>query len=197
MRVTSTIKAIKDRCPEFNNRVFGAAEFGQLQDNANPESLPSAYVFTIAEYPSEDQRSENSYQQTISADIAVVCLIDNRADSRGQSSADRAEDIKESLFKALLSWSPIKDDKFAFYKYSKYNILKVTPAVLAVQFEFKCEYTISEEDTRQPIELEETTGRFDELNGTLTKNFNGGVDFIVKDKPDDKVDAQFKFKDLW
>ena len=196
MRVTSTIEAIKNRCPEFNKRVFGAAEFGQLQDTVNPEALPSAYVFTIAEYPSEDQRSENSYHQTISADIAVVCLLDNRADARGQSSADKAEDIKESLFRALLSWSPIKDN-FAFYKYSKFHILKVTSAVLAVQFEFKCEYTISEEDTRQPIELEESTGRFEELNGTVTENFNGGVDFIVKDKPDNKLDAQFKFKDLW
>lgn len=86
----------------------------------------------------------------------------------------------------------------AIYSYQKYSVLKVEEPILAVQIDLQCTYEISQKDTRQPDELEETTGKFNELNATVSDEFKGGVDVIGKDdKPDGQIDAQFKFKDLW
>ena len=190
MKVNSTIKALRERCPSFKNRIFGSAEFGRLQmERLNPSQMPTAYVFTKDETPAEEQRTENSYYQEITATVSIVMLIDNSVDPRGQTSADKVEDLKEEIFKSLLSWSPLKDLS-SIYTYSGYEVLKFTPAALATQLDFICTYAINEEDTRQPIQIEEDSGQF--------KDMLIDVDMIGDDnKPDGQIDAKFKVKDLW
>ena len=100
MRVSTTIKALRERCPIFNERVFGAAEFNALPEVINPEALPAAYVFTLNESPEELQRTENHFYQEITATIAVVVLVPT-GDERGQAGADLVEDCKEQIFKAI------------------------------------------------------------------------------------------------
>lgn len=86
----------------------------------------------------------------------------------------------------------------AIYSYDRFDVLRITPAISVFELDLICTYEISSKDTRQPDELEETTGKFNELNATVSDEFKGGVDVIGQsDKPDGQIDAQFKFKDLW
>ena len=188
MRVSTTIKALRERCSIFNERVFGAAEFNALPEVINPESLPAAYVFTLNESPEELQRTENYFYQEITATIAVVVLVPT-GDERGQAGADLVEDCKEQIFKAILSWSPTDDNK-AIYEYSAYNLLRIVGGVMFVQLEFTCTYAINYEDTRQPDEIESQVGKLETINMD--------VDMIGKDnKPDGQIDVKARFKDLW
>lgn len=183
MRVSSTIKALRERCPSFENRVFGAMEWMTL--SVNPKEYPAAYVFTVSENPKELQGSENWYKQDVTATVAVVLAVPS-ADLRGQDGADLVEDLKEEVFKAILSWAPT-DDKQCIYEYSNYRVIdnSAAPSVWFVQLEFTCDYLLSSEDTRQPIELEETTGKFDTMYTD--------VDMIGDDgKPDGQIDAKLR-----
>lgn len=189
MNVQTTIKAIRDYCPSFNNRVYGCSEFARLDlESLNPGGLPSAYVFTLAEAPSEPQRSQNSYYQDIIATVAVVLLVDNSSDRRGQASTDNAEDLKSEIFKAILGWSPTSD-KFQIYEYQNYSILRITPSVIAIQLEFQCVYTITELDTRQYVDLCDLS--------ELTK-MHADID-VIRDNtkaPDGHIEASFEVNNL-
>lgn len=191
MKVDTTIKAIRDLCPCFENRVFGAVELGQLQLNSvNPTNIPAAYVISAREDPQEDQCTANSYYQEIIATIDVIVLVNNTADNRGQNSANTIEEIKSSLFKALLSWSPIDDDNQAIYTYAGCSLRNLTPAVVAYDIEFNTSYVIDIEDTRQQVELNEQTGKFEYADIDVDMIADG-------QKPDDQIDAKVQIKDLW
>lgn len=183
MRVSSTIKALRERCPSFGNRVFGAMEWNNL--SVNPKNYPAAYVFTVSENPKELQRTENWYYQEVTATVAVVIAVPS-ADIRGQDAADLVEDLKEEVFKAILSWSPTAD-KNCVYEYANYRVLdnSEVPAIWFVQLELTCDYAINASDTRQPTELAETSGNFDTLYSD--------VDMIGDDgKPDGQIDAKLR-----
>lgn len=189
MRVSSTIKALRERCPSFKKRVFGAIEWTSLSA-INPADYPAAYVFTVSENPKELQRTENWYHQEITATIAVVIAVPS-ADLRGQDAGDLVEDLKEEVFKAILSWSPTSD-QHCVYEYSNYRVLDTgaAPKVWFVQLEFSVDYAIGYEDTRQPDELAETTGVLDKMYTD--------VDMIGdKGKPDGQIDAKLRLKNVY
>lgn len=189
MKVTSTIQALRDRCPSLNKQVYGALEFTGLANKINPKEFPAAYVFTFRETPKELQRSANSYYQDIVATVAVVVAVPS-SDERGQNALDRVEDLKEEIFKAILSWSPT-DDPQSIYEYSNFSILDNSrcPVVTFVQLEFDCTYQIGYSDTRQPIQLEEDTSELHEVQID--------TDLIKDDKPDGTIELKAQFKDLW
>ena len=196
MKLQTTIEALRKRCPSFNNRVFAFTGPLQLQ-NLNPQKLPAAYVTLVGEVAEVEQVSTNSYYQTITTTVGIMLLVNSQADRRGQNAFDEAEDLKNEVLKALLSWSPTADN-MAVYSYQKYSVLKVEEPILATQIDLQCTTELRSADTRQPVELEETTDKFNELNATVSDTFKGGVDMIGQgNKPDGEIDSQFKFKDLW
>ena len=189
MRVSSTIKALRERCPSFNKRVFGLMEWVNLSA-INPKDLPAAYVFTVSENPQELQRSENWYYQEVTATVAVVLAVSS-ADIRGQDAGDLVEDLKDEVFKAILSWAPLSDNQ-CIYSYSNYRVLdnSASPKVWFVQLEFTCDYVIDDKDTRQPQQLAEDCGNFDTVYSD--------VDMIGDDnKPDGNIDAKVRITGLY
>ena len=198
MRVSSTIKALRERCPSFKNRVFGAIEWTSLSA-LNPADYPAAYVFTVSENPKDLQRTENWYYQEITATIAVVIAVPS-SDLRGQDAGDLIEDLKEEVFKAILSWAP-NDDRNCVYEYSNYRVLDTgaAPKVWFVQLEFSVDYVIGYGDTRQPEDLSDlpdatgnkpTVGRLDKLYTD--------VDMIGdEDKPDGIIDGKLRLKNIY
>jgi len=168
MDVTSTIQALRERCPSFHNRVFGTAQMAQVDlENINPEEHPSAYVMCIREDSDDLSVTENSYRQEVTARVAVVLLVPNH-DERGQLASANAEQLKEEVFKAILGWSP-NHDKQSIYVYEQMWVLINNRAYLGIQLEFTVIYAISAVDTRIPDQLEEDTGRFDTLDMSIDK----------------------------
>lgn len=190
MDVTSTIKALRERCPSFENRIFGVASWGAFSlDAVNPESLPAAYVVPIDENPSEAQRTANSYYQEITAAVGVVIVMNNEADERGQDASATAESLKKEIYKAILSWSPT-DDPQAIYENPRQQTIHCDRAVLIWQLTFECTYAIGLEDTRQPDQLAEDCGNFDSMHVDVDMISSSGA-------PDGKIDATVHLTDLY
>ncbi len=196
MKLQSTIKALRERCPSFKQHVYGICEWVNLPLKINPAELPSAYVFKSSEDPTNANISQNSYHQDISTTVAVVVAVPSK-DVRGQSASDTFEDLKDEIFKAILGWSPNFDKRdgsqLDVYEYSRLTLLSTQyKEVIFFQLEFLCSYTINYKDTRIPNELDEVSAPHE------IKQVMGNVDMIGKDnKPDGKIDARFLFSDFY
>ena len=206
MDVTSTIAAVRARCPSFSRRVFGAAEFSQLtREGVNPEALPACYIVCTDEVPENLQATENSYYQVIEARVAVVILASNVRDSRGQHGHAELEKLKEEVFGAILGWSPIKIDKNAIYEYAGYKLMLNDRAVCQGQFDFRLTYAIGSGDTRIPallnpdVKLEKGDPDLDEIPVGEFDTVEADVDIIQQpdNKPDGIKETHFQIKGLY
>ncbi len=199
MEVISTINALRKRCPSFGGRVYGAAEFGNIQLGAvSPSLLPAAYVVCTREDPSESNRSSTSFYQEIINTIAVVVVVSNSLDERGQNSSVEMESLKAEIFKAILGWGPnYKEDSQSYYEYNAYSVLTVHNAALVVQLDFQITTAIDENDARFTDELEIGEGEGDPI-GTFN-TLDVSVDNIEQpaNKPDGEEEAHYTQSNLY
>lgn len=105
MKLTPIIAALRARCPLFENRVGGAAQFKAIPE-AGKLRLPAAYVV-----PSEDvtgeQKSQTDYWQDLTEGFSVIVVLSNERDEKGQwASYDAVHDVRQLIWKALLGWEP-------------------------------------------------------------------------------------------
>lgn len=81
MKLTPIIAALRARCPLFENRVGGAAQFKAIPE-AGKLRLPAAYVV-----PSEDvtgeQKSQTDYWQDLTEGFSVIVVLSNERDEKG------------------------------------------------------------------------------------------------------------------
>ncbi|EER8079450.1 hypothetical protein F0814_004658 [Escherichia coli] len=105
MKLTPVIAALRARCPYFENRVAGAAQFKNLPE-VGKLKLPAAYVVPGDDSPGEN-KSQTDYWQELKEGFSVVVILSNGRDERGQfASYDVVDDVRQMLFKALLGWNP-------------------------------------------------------------------------------------------
>lgn len=143
MLINPIIEALRVRCPVFQNRVAGAAKFDIGLSESAKLAVPCAYVLPLDDSP-EDNTSANGLRQKMVEAIAVVVVVSNVADERGQASADQVEGLRRILWRALLGWSPSTEhDGFTF---QGGTLLKVDRARLWFQFEFGAEMVIDSTD---------------------------------------------------
>ncbi len=103
MKLTPVIAALRARCPYFENRVAGAAQFKNLPE-VGKLRLPAAYVVPGDDSPGEN-KSQTDYWQELKEGFSVVVILSNGRDERGQfASYDVVDDVRQMLFKALLGW---------------------------------------------------------------------------------------------
>lgn len=145
MDLNAIIAALKARCASFGGRVAGAAEYKRLPEAANLD-LPAAYVIPLDENP-EPAQNQNSYRQIVSDSVAVVVVLSNTADERGQGSITSVCAIRAELWAALLGWEP--DADHGRVEYEGGQLLDLDRARLYYQFEFSAETEIDEGDTWQ------------------------------------------------
>ncbi|HFR3119758.1 phage tail terminator protein [Klebsiella pneumoniae] len=182
MKLTPVIAALRARCPVFENRVAGAAQFKDLPE-VGKMKLPSAYVVPGDDSPGE-QKSQTDYWQTLREGFSVIVFVSNGRDERGQfASFDVVHEIRQMLFKALLGWNPEEDGNPIVYDGG--TLLDVNRHELSYQFDFVVETEINEEDTRQYDEL----GDLDEF-----KTLSIDVDFIDPGNgPDGNIEHHTEF----
>lgn len=146
MNLDSVITRIRQSCPSFSERVAGAAEFAALGPNAKV-GLPAAFVIPLDDQAGE-QESMNRYRQKLTDRVAVVVVLDNSADRRGQAAAAGVHALRAELWRALLLWPP--GEEYDGLMYEGGQGLDLNPAHLYYQFEFSAATEISIEDTAQP-----------------------------------------------
>ncbi|HBZ5657276.1 TPA: hypothetical protein MK055_004778, partial [Salmonella enterica subsp. enterica serovar Weltevreden] len=105
MKLTPIIAALRSRCPRFENRVGGAAQFKAIPE-AGKLRLPAAYVVP-AEDVTGEQKSQTDYWQDLTEGFSVIVVLSNERDEKGQwASYDAVHDVRQEIWKALLGWEP-------------------------------------------------------------------------------------------
>ena len=177
MKLAPIIAALRARCPIFENRVAGAAQFKYLPE-VGKMKLPVAYVVPGDDSPGE-QKSQTDYWQDLTEGFSVIVFVSNGRDERGQfASYDVVHDVRQMLFKALLGWNP--EERGEPITYAGGTLLDVNRHELSYQFDFTVLNEIGDDDTRLVDEL----NALDEF-----KTLSIDVDFIDPGKgPDDVVE---------
>lgn len=169
MKLTPIIAALRGRCPFFENRVAGAAQFKNLPE-AGKMKLPAAYVVPGDDSPGE-QKSQTDYWQSLTEGFSVIVFLSNSRDEVGQwASFDAVHDVRNIIFKALLGWNP--DESGNPITYEGGTLLDVNRYELTYQFDFTVETELVVEDTRIPDEFNES----DQIGDLRTLAID--VDFI-------------------
>lgn len=145
MDLLAIIQAIKDRCQSFATNVAGAAEYKRLSESANL-TMPAAYVIPMDDSP-DSMPNTNGYRQGLRDSIAVIVVLSNTADERGQGSITSVSAIRAELWAALLGWEPDADhDRL---EYEGGQLIDLDRSRLYYQFEFSALTEIHEADTWQ------------------------------------------------
>ncbi|HVL75310.1 MAG TPA: hypothetical protein VM406_04785 [Noviherbaspirillum sp.] len=143
MNLNIVIAHLRARVPEFANRVAGAAQFSGIPESANLP-VPAAYVIPMDESP-ENNVSQNGYRQRVREGFAVVVVLSNTPDERGQAAALTVHDMRAKLFRALLGFEV--GEEYGGIEFDGGNLLRMDRARMYYQFEFAADYEIGEEDT--------------------------------------------------
>lgn len=143
--IDAIITALRARATSFGGRIAGAAEYKRLPEAANL-IMPAAYVIPMDEDAGE-QISMNGYRQEVRDTFAVVVVLSNTPDERGQTSITSVGSIRSELWASLLAWKP--DSSHGPLIYEGGQLLDLDRARLYYQFEFSAVTEILESDTWQ------------------------------------------------
>lgn len=150
MKLTPVIAALRVRCPYFENRVSGAAQFKNLPETGKL-LLPAAYVVPGDDAPGE-QKSQTDYWQVLKETFSVIVMVSNGRDERGQWAAfDVVHDVRHMLFKALLGWCPEPGGNPIAYDGG--SLLDLNRHELMYQFDFVMDTELEQHDTWQYEEI--------------------------------------------
>lgn len=150
MKLTPVVAALRSRCPYFEHRVAGAAQFKNLPD-VGKLKLPAAYVVPGDDSPGEN-KSQTDYWQDLTESFSVIVMLSNGRDERGQfASYDVVDEVRQILFKALLGWNP--DERGNPITYDGGTLLDLNRHELIYQFDFSVDTELTEDDTRQQDDL--------------------------------------------
>lgn len=152
MKLDPIISALRERCPSFQMRVGGAAQWAGLE-RAENAPVPFAYVVPLREDAGE-QESQNAYYQIVTNTFGVIVLVPNCADERGQDAGRWIEALRPEIFRALLSWHMEPKSEFSEIVYQGGSLIYMDAARAAYQFEFSFETYLDTSDTYQEVELD-------------------------------------------
>ena len=148
MEIAAIITALKARAAAvFADRIAGAAEYKRLPETANLV-MPAAYVIPLDDN-AEPQSSENGYSQIVRDSFAVIVVVSNTADERGQAGYASVAAIRAALWAGLLAWKP--GAAHGPIQYEGGQLLDMDRARMYYQFEFSAATEIVEADTWQAI----------------------------------------------
>ena len=167
MKLSPIVAALRERCPSFENRVGGAAEWAAVRESLNVK-MPSAL-------------SPNGYQQTVENSFAVILVVSNELSEQGEEAYDSLDVLRQEVFHALLAWVPHEDaDRI---EYGGSSLVMLDRYRLAYQLEFAFDTWLDRSDTWVPTR--------DNAMPDL-KLLHIDVDFIdpsqKKDEPDGRIE---------
>lgn len=151
MNINEVIRQLRTYCPAFENRVWGAAKYGQaLANNADVGLVyPSAFVLPLADDATGNQQQTGLWQ-TVTENISVFVIFDNNADNVGGYAANIVEEMRNEIFKAILNWriDDVESQRGIYYNGGK--IEDYDRARLFYQYVFSLDHTVTDRDGFQP-----------------------------------------------
>lgn len=178
MKLRNIVAALRERCPSFENRVGGAAEWTYVSPST-ASKMPSAFVVPLSESAGE-QGSPNGYRQTVENSFAVLVLVTMDGE-QGQIAVDAADDLRAEIFRAVLGWTPYDDA--GRIEFGGSSVLELRRDRLVIQLEFSFETYLDRTD----VWIETRDNALPDL-----KRLHIDVDFIdpsdVRDAPDGKIE---------
>ncbi|PQA78688.1 hypothetical protein [Rhodoferax sp. TS-BS-61-7] len=149
MELEPIIEALRTRLPVFGNRVGGAVQFKALGEKSTLQS-PCAYVIPLDDNASE-RKAGNTARQEITDGFAVVVVMSNKPDEKGQGSALNAHNMRTLLWAALLGWCP--SEEYDPIVYEGGQLMKLDRAEMWFQYEFSAMTEITDADGWRNTEL--------------------------------------------
>ncbi|MSU98466.1 hypothetical protein EB795_31880 [Pseudomonas mandelii] len=131
MRLTPLIKHMRNQCPAFARRVFGALDWDPTKEVSKAD-MPAAYVVVLGD-DADPSPSQNVIQQVI-RDTFDVCVEVSSQDERGQSAADALHDLRAELWRALVGFEPGDDGDPLQYDSSELMLINRSKAVYRFRF---------------------------------------------------------------
>ena len=156
MKLSPIIAALRKKCPSFERRVYGTAEFSSVESTTDLP-MPCAYVIPLGE-SGEEIAMGTDYRQTIEQNFGVVICVSVGSDRTGTETFDQIEAMKYEVIKAIAGArmpesAPDFGDDTDEIIYDGLSILDVNKARIAAQLEFIVRYQIIDEQTAHGREL--------------------------------------------
>lgn len=149
MELEPVIEALRERLPIFGSRVGGAVQFKALGEKSALQ-IPCAYVIPLDDNASE-RKAGNTARQEITDGFAVVVVMSNKPDEKGQGSALNAHNMRTLLWAALLGWCP--SEEYDPIVYEGGQLMKLDRAEMWFQYEFSATTQITDADGWRNTEL--------------------------------------------
>lgn len=143
MSYRQIILHLREKCPIFENRVYGAAELAAVDMEGRTTRVPALYLLPLS-YEAEDNMSGTGVRQVIEETFGVVILTDNSVDRRGQSGMFEVLDVYRPIINdALLGWS-IKPRHKGIVSAGGEHV-SMTPALYRFRLDYRRFYTITQD----------------------------------------------------
>lgn len=185
MDLVPVITALRVRCPTFATRVAGAAQFKLLPENA-ALPVPCAFVIPLDDNPQETM-ALNDVRQALTDSFAVIVVVSNVADERGQDAASQIHALRAELWAALLGWRP--DLRYDGINYQGGQALQLDRARLWYQFEFGALMEIEASDGWQDTDLAGLP-HFDAVDLKLDAIDPSDPNRVATPQPDGRLEAE-------
>ena len=134
--ITEIITHLKTACPALNGNVFGSAELGAVQSQA--QTFPTPCAFVLQDDEDAEDFTVSDVSQLITAQFLVVLSVRNVVDSRGQAARLQLRPIATELKTALHGIR--LTDAASHTRYVKAKRLTHDNATLSWVFMFQTQY---------------------------------------------------------
>lgn len=106
-----------------------------------PQRMPAAFVLTLAESAEPSPIMTGGFRQRVTARLAVVLVVRDLHDARGDAAADQAETLAETVRLALAGWQP--DGAETPLTYAATQLAGIEQGSVLLQLEFTTQRTLS------------------------------------------------------
>ncbi|MBL8659385.1 MAG: hypothetical protein JNM75_06475 [Rhodospirillales bacterium] len=131
MKTTPIIDRLKDQVAAFGARVAGTAS---LEGAAETDlAVPHAFVLALGDHAEPDALLGTATVQTVTETFRVIVCVANTSDERGQTAADRIDDLRAQILAALIGFGA--DGRYSRIEYLGGDFVDLDRARLWWQFD--------------------------------------------------------------
>lgn len=134
MLIEDLIQRLKERVPEFSNRVEGALNLAELMAQGGlPQTTPAANVLSVGLQGGAPDAAAGLFRQPYDEVFGVVLTFRSNTPT-GKRAFERAEEIKRAVIKAVTGWSP--PGVLGVFRLARGTLVNFSAGTLVYQIDF-------------------------------------------------------------